>query len=417
VSERIVSLRLAGYLGLASVGLMAGAVSGRSGLVALAAPFALAAVVGSVFAPGPVTARAEVDRTTVDEGDEVTVSLTVEGRPGQVVELAVVEPVGVELPDGRTRRVRLAGDGTSTQRFVVRAQQRGSYRLGVGVARTTGPLGCVASDHLVDGPRIVRVRPAPQDLRSAIRPSRLHVASGSHPAVAVGPGAEFSGLRPYQVGDRARDVSWRASARRDALMVAQRHPDRGADVVVFVDTFAAEGIESTIRASLSVVRHQLDERDRVGVVAFGGSMRAVRPGVGRRQLELVTEALVDVRPVFSWADKEVRAIPPKALPAGATILVVSPLVDERTMTAVVDLRRRRHDIGVVEVSPLTWAPPPVDEATRIARRLWEMERAAHRRRMGEAGVPVVEWRPEVPLEVVMRQLTALRRGRSRWRAS
>ena len=55
--------------------------------------------------------------------------------------------------------------------------------------------------------------------------------------------------------------------------------------------------------------------------------------------------------MFSWAEKEIRAIPPRMLPAGAAILAISPLIDERTVGAIGDLRRRRLDIRVIEVSP------------------------------------------------------------------
>ena len=285
--------------------------------------------------------------------------------------------------------------------------------------RCADPLGLVATDVLIDAAGVVRARPAPEPVRTPVRPERLQVASGTHPARVIGPGTEFAGLRPYQAGDRPRDLSWRASARRDALMVAQRHPERGADVVVFIDTFAGEGLEHTIRAGLSVSRLQLAERDRVGLIAFGGSIRTIPPGSGRRQFELMAEALVDVQPVFSWAEKEIRGIPPRVLPPGSTILAVSPLVDERAIGAIVDLRRRRHEIGVIEVSPETWAPvrDPRDTSAAVARRLWEMQRAMRRARMATAGVPVVEWRDGDPLELVLRELDARRRGRGRWRAS
>ena len=50
---RIVSPRLAAYVGLAAIGLLAGLVFGRVELIALAAPFALAAVAGSALAREP----------------------------------------------------------------------------------------------------------------------------------------------------------------------------------------------------------------------------------------------------------------------------------------------------------------------------------------------------------------------------
>jgi uncharacterized protein (DUF58 family) len=419
VTGRVVSPRLAGYL-LLAVGFMSvGVVSGRGAFIALASPFALAAIAGVALRPGMATATAVIDRTSIDERQEATVSIEVRGRPGQVVEMALVVPAGTRASDGNTCRVRLDRDGHRVERIRIRADTRGRYRLGVGVLRRADPLGLVATDGLIDAAGVVRARPAAEPVRTPVRPERLQVASGTHPARAIGSGTEFAGLRPYQAGDRARDLSWRATARRDELTVAQRHPERGADVVVFIDTFAAEGLEQTIRAGLSVSRLQLTERDRVGLIAFGGSIRTIPPGSGRRQYELMAEALIDVQPVFSWAEKEIRGIPPRVLPPGSTILAVSPLIDERAIGAIVDLRRRRHEIGVIEISPETWADvrDPRHESAKIARRLWEMQRTMRRARMAAAGVPVVEWREGEALELVLRELDARRRGRGRWRAS
>jgi uncharacterized protein (DUF58 family) len=420
VSARRVSPRLIGYLVVAA-GLMAvGVISGRVGLVALGAPFGL--VVLMAVALGHPVAEARVHLVEpaggeVDEGGEATVAVEVQGHRWQVVDVALAVPEAMVVGDGTAARtLRLDADGRAVEPVQLVARGWGRHRLGLGVVRSRDPLGLVSTDRVMAGQADRRVRPQADPRRTAVRPARLRMASGSHPARVFGPGIEFAGLRPYQSGDRPRDLSWRGSARRDELMVIQRHPERSADVVLFIDSFAAEGLDQTVRAALSVARHQLAERDRVGLVVFGGSMRLVRPAAGGRQFRRLAEALVDTRPVFSWAEKEIRAIPPRMLPVGASILAISPLVDQRALAAIADLRRRRHDIGVVEVSPTQWAPAPADATQVLARRLWEMQRDARRSRFAAAGVPVVQWRPDVALELLMAELAARGRGR-RWLAS
>ncbi len=147
----------------------------------------------------------------------------------------------------------------------------------------------------------------------------------------------------------------------------------------------------------------------MGLVVFGGSMRLVRPAGGRRQHRVLADALIDSRPVFSWAEKEIRAIPPRMLPPGAAILAITPLIDERTIGAIGDLRRRRLDIRVIEVSPSRWTPEPRSAMDRLAWRLWEMQRQARRDRFAAVGVPVVQWREGVDMELVLAQLA--RQGR------
>ena len=72
---RLDSPRLVTYAGLAALGLLAGLVLGRIELVALAAPFALAAVAGGALARDPrIEANLVLDRDRALEGDEVRVS-------------------------------------------------------------------------------------------------------------------------------------------------------------------------------------------------------------------------------------------------------------------------------------------------------------------------------------------------------
>ncbi len=417
--NQVVSIRLMVYL-VAGVALMAaGAASGRGGLVALGAPLVLAVLISTARRPAqPASGRARVDLDDVAEDDEIALTIDLVGRPHQTVELALVVPSGVSLVDGhQARQLRLGRNGRLSTRIAMTADRWGHHRLGTFVLRSGDPLGLVAVDRVVDDPATVRVRPRTEHLTTSILPLRTRPASGNHPARVAGAGIEFAGIRPYQPGDRARDLSWRASARRDTAMVIQHHPERSGDVILFVDTFAPEGLDETIRAAVTVARHQLADRDRVGLVVFGGTLRWLRAGTGGRQFRLIADALVDARAVASWAARDVATIPPRMLPTGASILAVTPLIDERAIAAVGDLRRRRYEVSVIEVSPSRWTPEPGDDVARLALRLWRLQRATLRGRLAGVGVPVVEWHEGVPLEVIMRRLEGLTTRRARWLAS
>ena len=62
--------------------------------------------------------------------------------------------------------------------------------------------------------------------------------AGNQVARQKGEGLEFADLREFAAGDRVRSINWRASARRNVLVVNERHPERNADVILFLDTFA-----------------------------------------------------------------------------------------------------------------------------------------------------------------------------------
>jgi len=64
---------------------------------------------------------------------------------------------------------------------------------------------------------------------------------GLHDARGLGGAGEFIEHRHYRSGDSPRRVDWRASARRDALMVQELRPEKRLEVAVLVDTSASMG--------------------------------------------------------------------------------------------------------------------------------------------------------------------------------
>jgi uncharacterized protein (DUF58 family) len=210
-------------------------------------------------------------------------------------------------------------------------------------------------------------------------------------------------------------VNWRASARRRQLWVNEYHPERNADLVVFVDAFAEarRGERSTldpaVRAAASIVARYLRQRDRVGFVSFGGFLNWLLPSSGARQLYRIVDAMLDTQIVLSYAWKEVDVIPPRTLPPHALVIALTPLLDDRSTSALLDLRGRGFDLVVVEISPLPFLPQPQDTAQELGLRLSRLRREAVRGRFERAGVPVAVWGDDSSLAEALEEVSAYRR--------
>ena len=102
-------------------------------------------------------------------------------------------------------------------------------------------------------------------------------------------------------------------------------------------------------------------------------------------------------------------LPPRTLPPKALVLAITPLLDDRTGAALLDLRARGYDLVVVEVSPLELVAPDADSASQLAHRLWRLSREALRWRYEQVGVPVVTWREGDPLAAPLEEVNAFRR--------
>ena len=418
---RSASPRVTGYAVLAALGLFAAVAVRRPELAVIAAPFAVTLALGlrDERAPDAAVSLA-LDRERALEGEEVDVRLHVgSDRPVERLELLVVIPPGLELVSGQSSvALRLGWNDTREVEFTLRCARWGSYVLGDIRVRARDRLGLQVWEQQLRRAVQLRVYPRPETLRRLVPPIATQPTTGNELARVKGEGTEFADLRAFAPGDRVRSINWRASARRSALgdlVVNERHPERNSDVILFLDTFAeartgsASTLDLAVRVTASLASRYLERRDRVGLVSFGGMLRWLVPGMGLAQRYRIVDALLETEVVFNYAWKDVSIIPARTLPPQALVLAVTPLLDDRSMSALLDLRARGYDLAVVEISPVPFADPGVSELERLAYRLWLLHREELRARYQALGVAVASWREDVPLEGVLEGVRAYRR--------
>jgi len=416
--NRAASPKLTAYAALGGIALIAALVVRRPELAALGAPFLLLLGVGLIGAAEPdLQATVRVDGVRLIEGDEVTVEIElVTDRAIERLELLIELPAGVTVSEGdNPMAVRLPLSGR-TLTLRLRAERWGAYRIGDLTVRARDRLGLLARTGRIPAGVAVKVFPREEPLRHLLRPPETQLYSGDELARTKGEGLEFADLRPFAFGDRVRRINWRASARRGELWVNEQHPERNVDVVLFVDSFAElqRGSSSTldlaVRAAATLADRYTRRRDRVGLISFGGYLRWLAPGGGLAQLYRIVDALLDTEIMLSHAWKAIDMVPARTLPPQALVVALSPLLDERSVGALLHLRARGFDLDVIELSPLSFVDPGETEAELLAYRLWRLQREALRSRFHSAGVPVVEWRDGEPLARPIEEVTAFRRN-------
>jgi uncharacterized protein (DUF58 family) len=413
------SSRTPGLLALAAAGVIAALATGRPELALLAAPSLLFVGAGLTLRGEPrLAGEIELDRTRVLEGEDViaTVRLRNDAASSAVVELAPARTRQLVLEPSGPVAIRVPAHTEAKLEFLVRPRRWGAHAVGPVVVRVGDPLGIATWEGRV-GPRVdLRAFPSEQRLRELVAPLRTRPFLGTHVAGARGAGIEFADVRPFRVGDRVRQVNWRATARRGALQVTDRHPEHSSDVVLLIDTFAEardeDGgtLDSAVRAAAGLARGHLARRDRVGVVDFGGTLHWLEPAFGTTQLYRIIDALLASGIAFSYAWRNVESIPRRVLPPGALVLAITPLLDERSIGLVTDLRRRGSDLTVIEVSPLDHVSPGPSATGALAYRLWRLERAALRARLRALGIGVVVWEHDAALGPALEGVNAFRRS-------
>jgi uncharacterized protein (DUF58 family) len=410
--------KLGAYAALAGIGLLAALVLGRPEIVALTAPFLLALGVGLALATPPrFTANVAVTGRAV-EGDPVRATITLAAAaPVDRLDVFLRLPDGIVLDDegDNAFAVRLRRGETRTFELPLTARRWGSHELGPLFFRARDPLGLLVSEGVLSRSPEVRVYPSEASLRRILQPRETQVFSGSEVSRRKGEGIEFADVRPWAPGDALKRVNWRASARRNDLWVNESHPERNTDVILFVDSFAearlagAGTLDLAVRATAALADAYIRRRDRVGLIAFGGILRWLQPGMGTVQLYRIVDALLDTEVILSYYWTEIDVIPPRTLPPNALVIALSPLLDRRSVGALLDLRARGYDLAVIDVSPVPFTVRPDSGLDATAYDVWKLHREALRHRLQRAGVAVAEWRDDVPLQAILEEVRSFRR--------
>lgn len=435
---------------LAGLLLVAGVLLGRVDLVVLAAPFALGTAYALRRRP---TALPQVWISTAEdgplvEGGEVSAAVSV-GNPDTVdydlvvvrsrvspwlrisragfagTESADATPPADTPPAGRGRSVADRPFVTSVPAAAAvdlelagRALRWGRHPVGPAGARVAAAGGLLVSRAVITEPVGVRVYPRTEPFEAVEAMPRAAGLVGAHHSRRPGEGGELAGVRVFAPGDRLRRVDWRVSLRARQLHVAATLSDRDAEVVVLLDVLAEAGrsggvdgaasvLDTTVRATAAIAEHYLHRGDRVSLLEYGPGARRLRPAAGRRQYLTVLEWLLDVHAEAAQHEPYDQVFGPQLLSSDALVVVLTPLLDERSAQMLARLARAGRFVVAVDTLPADLTPPKDRGWAEVAYRLWRLDRETMIGQLREHGVPVVRWAGAGSLDQVLRDVARL----------
>jgi uncharacterized protein (DUF58 family) len=393
----LVRWRLSGHgrrlVTLALAGLFIAVITKRPEFAGLAAPALLLLIPARARRPASVDVALADDCGLLTEGDQATVGVRITGL-GEATATVQLRPAAWITPG----EVRLGADGWFWQRF--RADLWGTRPPGT-FDVTLHDRWRLAEGRLTIGMPALQCYPLPARLDSLVVLSKLPARLGEHAARVAGEGMEFAGVREFVPGDRQRRINWPATTRSGTLQLNTFAAERAQTVVMLADLSTDVGppggssVDLAIRATVGAATAYLTARDRVGLISFGRQVRWIVPAPGQRQAHKIMN-LIMTDSGLHHETMAITGLPHAALPAGALIIVFSPLLSLRMVEALRELRERGFATIVVDVlcaepGARTNLWPRDRRAYDLAKRIWRMEQQAIRFSLREIGIPVVHW--------------------------
>lgn len=328
----------------------------------------------------------------------------------------------LDVPAGQRRRF--------TTRLV--PTRRGDRLAGHVVVRSLGPLGVAARQRSLVAPGRLRVLP-PFTSRKHLpsRLARLRELDGKAAVQVRGQGTEFDSLRDYVVGDDVRSIDWRATARRQQVVVRTWRPERDRRVLIVLDTSRtsaarvgdAPRLDAAMDAALLLAALAARAGDRVDLLAADRRVRARVDGASRTELlPALVEAMAPLDPDLVEADWTVIAgAVRQRLTQRALVVLLTPLeasAVEEGLLPVVQQLTRHHQVVLAAV-----ADPQVAEMAAArgdaytvfgaaAAQRAQLDRLAVTAELTRAGVDVLEAGPDdLPPALADRYLALKAAGR------
>lgn len=331
-------------------------------LFALAAGLVVIWIAARIL-PDRALQQVEIERsypTRLFHGETAEVQMVVSNRgPLPVPWLSLTETVPFDLlPTSFRWATSLRGWEQRSTSFRLVGSRRGIYRLGPATLVSGDPFGLVPAqsartetERLVVYPRIVPLSRLGLPARAPFADLRTARPLFEDPHRVVG-------VRPYASGDSARRIHWTASAHQGSLLVRRLEHGIGRDTVVLLDltrrglgTNRTKVVELAVTAAASILYHIVSvEGLRAGLRMPG---LTVAPGGDRGHLMVMLEVLAGATATLD----DSRLTDPVGLPFGASVVLVTGVIESRWLAPLQTMRHRGWKPMVLLIGETT--PPSV----------------------------------------------------------
>jgi uncharacterized protein (DUF58 family) len=197
--------------------------------------------------------------------------------------------------------------------YRVRPLKRGEYSFGTVNVFASSPLSLLSRRFRFSGDAIVPVYPSYIQMRKyeLMAISNMLIDSGVKRIRRVGQNREFELIKEYVTGDDFRTINWRATARKNHLMVNHFQDERSQQVYSIIDKgrvmqMPFNGLsllDYAINASLVISNIAIRKSDKAGLITFQDKVSVTIPASRKnRQMLNIMETLYNQKTSYRESD-------------------------------------------------------------------------------------------------------------------
>lgn len=250
----------------------------------------------------------------LSNGDENEIKVKIVNRFQFKVSIKIIDelPVQWQIRDFKIQ-AQLNSSEEKVFTYTVRPTERGEYYFGNLNIYSSSVLGLVSRQQQFSAQKMVPNYPSFLQLKKYdfLAFSNRLKQFGLKKIRRIGHTMEFEQIKDYTTGDDVRNINWKATAKRNELMVNQFQDEKSQPVYCVIDKGRVMKmpfnqlslLDYSINASLVISNIVLKKHDKAGVFTFsrkiGDKVVAKRRNT---QMQLILETLYNVESDFSESD-------------------------------------------------------------------------------------------------------------------
>ena len=258
-------------------------------------------------------------RNTLDKlsnGDDNLIQIVLENRYLFPSRLTVIDEIPFQFQARDTEfNLTIESGKNKTIEYVVHPFKRGEYSFGALNIFVRSPIGFIQKRYRFSQDMTVPVYPSFLQMRKyeLLAISNNLTNSGIKKIRKTGSNAEFDQIKEYVYGDDYRTINWKATARKNKLMINQFQDEKSQQVYSVIDMgrvmkMPFEGLslmDYAINSSLVISNIAMLKQDKAGIITFSHKVQSIVLAERRSaQLQKILELLYNQKTGYLESDFE-----------------------------------------------------------------------------------------------------------------